>query len=184
MFNNTEDKTCENSESNISSSTWGQFRRSVLFPPLQNCKSIDHQPESSPLATTVFSDKGYISDYLWNRKKSFEEKENLSLDNISFSEKHRLHFPVNINRQFINHSHKKLKSCGKNIPTSGVCDQSRNSYYQQTNHNNMKLKNLFSNITKVVGGNSSNSSPTSSTVSSPQKGKIFVFNFALVKRCP
>ena len=172
MFNNTEDKAFANSESNTSSSDWGQFRRSVLFPPLQNCKSIDHQPESSPLATTVFSDTGYISDYLWNQKKSFEEKENLILDNISFSEKHRLHFPVNINRQFINHSHKKLKSCGKNIPTSGVCDQSRNSYYQ-TNHNNMKLKNLFSNITKVVGGNSSNSSPTSSTVASPQKGKIF-----------
>ena len=175
MFNNTEDKTCENSESNISSSDWGQFRRSVLFPPLQNCKSIDHQPESSPLATTVFSDKGYISDYLWNQKKSFEEKENLSLDNISFSEKHRLHFPVNINRQFINHSHKKLKSCGKNIPASVVSDLYSNTNYQ-TNTNNMKLRNLFSNISKAVGGNSSNSPSTSSLVSSPQKGKIISFS--------
>ena len=117
MFNNSERIACEISESTTSSSDWGQFRRSVLFPPLQNCKPIDQQKVSSPLATTLSSDWGQFSEYLWNENKSFEEKENLSLDNISFSEKHRLQFPVNINRHFINHSHKKLKSCGKNIPT-------------------------------------------------------------------
>jgi len=176
MFNNIEDKVCEFATANISSSDWGQFRKSVLFPPLENCKSIDQQRVSSPLATPASSDKGYYSDYLWNQKQSFDEKENLSLDNISFSEKHRLHFPVNINRQFINHSHKKLKSCGKNIPISGVCDQSSNTYHHPTNNNNMKLRNLFSNITKAVGGNSSNSPSTSSLVSSPQKGKIISFS--------
>ena len=172
MFNNTENKTCELPETKTSSSDWGQFRRSVLFPPIENCKSIDQQRVSSPLATTVSSDKGYCSDYLWNQKKSLDEKENLSLDNISFSEKHRLHFPVNINRQFVNHSHKKLKSCGKNIPASVVSDHYSKTNYQ-TNTNNMKLRNLFSNISKAVGGNNSNSSQTSSTVSSPQKGRPF-----------
>ena len=184
MFNNSENIACEISESKTSSSDWGQFRRSVLFPPLQNCKPIDQQKVSSPLATTLSSDWGQFSESLWDENKSYEEKENLGLDNISFSEKHRLQFPVNINRHFINHSHKKLKSCGKNIPTSVVSDHYSNTNYQ-TNKNNMKLRNLFSNISKAVGGNNSNSSQTSSTVSSPQKGRqFFVITLHRFKRYP
>ena len=182
MFNNSGDKVCELLDPNTSSSDWGQIRRSVLFPPLGNCNSIDQERVSSPLAATVSPQGEYSEKYSWPKNNiahlvAQEEKENSSLDNISLSEKHRLHFPVNINRQFINHNQKKLKSsCGKNNfpgdPTNQY--QSRNHHHKNNNpSNNMKLRNLFSNITKVVGGNPSSSSspPSASSLSSHHKGK-------------
>ena len=175
MFNNSGDKVCELPEANISSSDWGQFRRSVLFPPLENCNSIDQQRVSSPLAATVSTQKGQSVEYSWPQKNianlmSQEEKENSSFDNISLSEKHRLHFPVNINRQFINHSNKKLKSVAKNT-VQIASDQTHQSKAYHHNNNNMKFRNLLSNISKAVGGHSSTSPPTSSPLSSQQKGK-------------
>ena len=173
MFNHSEDKVCEATElENISSSDWGQFRRSVLFPPLGNCNSIYPDKVSAPLATTVSPQSGNSEEYSWTQKNLLlaqEEKENSSIDNISLSEKHRLHFPVNINRQFINHSHKKLKSCAKtNFPGR---DPPQESHHHNNNNNNMKFRNLFSNITKAVGGNTSSSPPTESTLPSQHKGK-------------
>ena len=180
MFNHSENKVCEATESgNISSSDWGQFRRSVLFPPLGNCNSICQDRVSAPLATTVSPQSGHSEEYIWTQKNladllAQEEKENSSLDNISLSEKHRLHFPVNINRQFINHSHKKLKSCAKiNSPASNrEQTQESKSHHHNSNNNNMKFRNLLSNITKAVGGTTSSSPPTTSTLPSQHKGKI------------
>ena len=174
MFNHSEDKVCEATESeNISSSDWGQFRRSVLFPPLGNCNSIYQDRVSAPLATAVSPQSGHSEEYSWTQKNisnslAQEEKENSSLDNISLSEKHRLHFPVNINRQFINHSHKKLKSCAK---TRDQTPEFRWSHHHNNNNNNMKFRNLLSNITKAVGGTTSSSPPAASTLSSQHKGK-------------
>lgn len=185
MFNNSGDKVCELLDPNTSSSDWGQIRRSVLFPPLGNCNSIDQERVSSPLAATVSPQGEYSEKYSWPKNNTAllvaqEEKENSSLDNISLSEKHRLHFPVNINRQFINHNQKKLKSCGKNNfpgdPTNQY--QYRNHHQKHNPSNNMKLRNLFSNITKVVGGNPSSSSspPSASSLSSHHKGLEIMSN--------
>jgi hypothetical protein len=170
MYNNSGDRPCELPESNISSSDWGQFRRSVLFPPLGNCNSTEQQKPSSPLATTSTGRIDYPTEHSWTKEHLetilTQEKENSSIDNISLSERHRLHFPVNTNRQFINNNYKKLKSCNKNTAGS-----SNHTHVPRTHHHNipnMKFRNLLSNISKAVGGNSSTSHSGSSSHSQHQ----------------
>ena len=87
MLTNSEDKVCEAAASeNISSSDWGQFRRSVLFPPLGNCNSIYKDQVSAPLAATLSPQSGHSEEYSWTQKSisnllsEQEEKENSSLD--------------------------------------------------------------------------------------------------------
>ena len=181
MFNNSGDRVCELPESHTSSSSdWGQFRRSVLFPPLGNCNSTTEQEKvSSPLATTVSGEIEYSTEYSWTQKNlpTQEEKENSSFDNISFSEKHRLHFPVNINRQSNSYNHKKLKPYSKN----SVAGSSNHTHLSKPHHNNnsMKFRNLLSNISKAVGGNNSNSPPSASTMHSQHKGKTLQIKLTL-----
>jgi hypothetical protein len=114
MFENREDKFCYLQDSITSSSDWGHFRRSVLFPPFGNSRSIEQEGVITPLATGVSPQKAHSEDFSWTQCLKIEEKENSTFDNISLSEKHRLHFPVNITRQFNNHNHKKTeKLCKK-----------------------------------------------------------------------
>ena len=69
MFNNSGDKVCELLDPNTSSSDWGQIRRSVLFPPLGNCNSIDQERVSSPLAATVSPQREYSEKYSWPKNR-------------------------------------------------------------------------------------------------------------------
>jgi hypothetical protein len=174
MFNNSGNKICELPESHTSSSDWGQFRRSVLFPPLINCNLTDYQKVSSPLATNAYGGIRNSTELSCTQKNVpyvmiQEEKENSIYDNISLSERHRLQFPVNNNRQFNNHNQKKLKSCSKNT-TAGNISHSRSSR-DHHKYNNMKFRDLLSNISKAVGGNNCNSPPSTSTAYSQHKGK-------------
>jgi hypothetical protein len=183
MYNNSEERFCELPDINNSPSEWGQFRRSVLFPPLGNCNSAEQVKASSPLATTSsgrielsLDASSCITQQHLQHMLAHEEKENSILDNISFSERHRLHFPVDTNRQFINNNQKKLKSCKKNTPGS-----TNDTYETKIHHNNqnMKFRNLLSNISKAVGGNNSTSSSTS-TSPSQHKGKILEYFFLTI----
>ena len=188
MYNNNieEDRSCCDLSKNTTSSpiNWGQFRKSLLFPPLENCQSettvqanIDVVPlvADSSVGKTFSIDPIALSQeyYLQHIYLPEEEKENSILNSsISLSEKHKLHFPVDNNRQFV--SNKKLKSCNNN----NYNNTSSKNILQH--HNNMKFRNLLSNISKAVGGNTTSSTSSDSAPSTPsqQKGKEH-YNFYL-----
>ena len=177
MYSNSEETFFELPEIDNSPPDWGHFRKSVLFPPLGNCNSTEQDKASSPLATTSSGrfesstdTSSCITQQHLQHRLAHEEKENSSLDNISLSDRHRLHFPVDINRQFINNNQKKLKSCNKNTAAGSNNYTYSSSGVHHHNNHNMKFRNLLSNISKAVGGNNS-TSPSASTSPSQHKGK-------------
>ena len=186
MYNNNieEDRShCELSKIATSSPIdWGQFRKSLLFPPLETCQSkttVQANLDTVPLVADSSVGKTFSIDpialsqeyYLQHIYLHEEDKEHSVLSSsISLSEKHKLHFPVDINRQFVNN--KKLKSCNHNNYNNNTSSKNIHQH-----HNNMKFRNLLSNISKAVGGNTASSTSNSaSSTPSQLKGKDnFIF---------